>query len=161
MKAPYTDSMSLYEPVVLDTTALLGAAPQRFAGLEDLELYFSMARGDATRPAAEMTKYFGTNYHYIVPKIGPDTTIELADRHLVERLARLKDHGLSMHPVVGPVTWLALSKPTVEGYGVFERFDDAVTSVEAARSKMELLRTPRGARLHARPGARYVGHSLP
>src|SRR5882672_1404240 len=56
---------------VLNTTALLGAVPPRFGFTEgeiDLDLYFAMARGSATQPAMEMTKWFDTNYHYLVPE---------------------------------------------------------------------------------------------
>ncbi|MDY6143691.1 MAG: 5-methyltetrahydropteroyltriglutamate--homocysteine S-methyltransferase [Arcanobacterium sp.] len=122
------DSSTLYDQV-LDTTVLLGAIPERFEGKSGLDAYFSLARGDADNLPLEMTKYFDTNYHYLVPEIGPDTPIAYTDRRVVERSARLIAEGIDTRPViVGPVTWLALAKPTVEGFDTFSRLDDAVAA---------------------------------
>ena len=63
-----SNDFSFYDHV-LDMTAALGAVPPRFAGIADpLALYFAMARGTAEAPAMEMTKWFDTNYHYLVPE---------------------------------------------------------------------------------------------
>src|SRR6185437_7070890 len=65
-----SNDFSLYDHV-LDTAALVGAVPARykFSGDEiDLDTYFAMARGTQTAPAMEMTKWFDTNYHYLVPE---------------------------------------------------------------------------------------------
>src|SRR5919198_3321132 len=67
---------SLYDQV-LDVTALVGAVPERFRGAEDP--YFAMARGTRDAPAMEMTKWFDTNYHFIVPELTPDSSFELSD----------------------------------------------------------------------------------
>src|SRR5947207_10410983 len=61
---------SLYDQM-LDVTALVGAVPERFR--EEESAYFAMARGTPGAPAMEMTKWFDTNYHYIVPELSPDT----------------------------------------------------------------------------------------
>ena len=120
------DSSTLYDQV-LDTTVLLGAIPERFSGAAGLELYFSLARGNAANPPLEMTKYFDTNYHYLVPEIGPDTPIALTDRRIIERAQALRREGIDVRPVlVGPVTWLALAKGSEPGYEPLSRVADAV-----------------------------------
>lgn len=122
------DSSTLYDQV-LDTTVLLGATPERFRGKTGLDLYFSLARGDKTNPPLEMTKYFDTNYHYLVPEIDAQTPIALTDRRVIERARALTDEGINVRPViVGPVTWLALAKGASEGYEPLERLDDAITA---------------------------------
>ena len=65
-----SNDFSLYDHV-LDTAAMLGAMPERYGwrgGSVDLATYFAMARGTSAQPAMEMTKWFDTNYHYIVPE---------------------------------------------------------------------------------------------
>ena len=64
--ASLADAPSLYDHV-LDATILLGAIPPRFAGRKGLDLYFALARGDDQVGPEEMTKWFDTNYHYLVP----------------------------------------------------------------------------------------------
>ncbi|MDF2807121.1 MAG: 5-methyltetrahydropteroyltriglutamate--homocysteine S-methyltransferase, partial [Cellulosimicrobium sp.] len=77
-------SFSFYDQV-LDVAAALGAVPSRFASLTDdagrLDLagYFTVARGQGEDAPLEMTKWFDTNYHYLVPEIGPDTPIRFVD----------------------------------------------------------------------------------
>ncbi|KAL3715556.1 hypothetical protein ACJRO7_007311 [Eucalyptus globulus] len=64
-----------YYDLVLDSTAMLGAIPTRYGwegGKIEFDVYFSMARGNASVPAMEMTKWFDTSYHYTVPELGPD-----------------------------------------------------------------------------------------
>ncbi|MDD7465736.1 MAG: 5-methyltetrahydropteroyltriglutamate--homocysteine S-methyltransferase [Actinomycetaceae bacterium] len=122
------DSSTLYDQV-LDTTVLLGATPERFRGKTGLDLYFSLARGDKANPPLEMTKYFDTNYHYLVPEIDAQTPIALTDRRVIERARALINEGINVRPViVGPATWLALAKGASEGYEPLERLDDAVTA---------------------------------
>ncbi|MFH5211519.1 5-methyltetrahydropteroyltriglutamate--homocysteine S-methyltransferase [Antrihabitans sp. NCIMB 15449] len=101
-----------YYDHVLDTAVLLGALPERVAGITDeLDRYFAAARGDATVTPLEMTKWFDTNYHYLVPEITPDTTFALAPEKLLGELAEAVALGISARPVVvGPITFLKLSK---------------------------------------------------
>jgi len=80
--ASLADAPSLYDHV-LDATILLGAIPPRFAGRQGLDLYFALARGDDKVGPEEMTKWFDTNYHYLVPEIGPDTPLHFADDTVV------------------------------------------------------------------------------
>ncbi|MEZ7897507.1 MAG: 5-methyltetrahydropteroyltriglutamate--homocysteine S-methyltransferase [Flaviflexus sp.] len=123
------ENSSLYDQV-LDITYLLGAAPERFRSKSGLDLYFSLARGDAEAAPQEMTKWFDTNYHYLVPEIGADTPISLANKDNVERYLEAKSWGYDTRPVlVGPVTYLALAK----GEGDFtplDRLGDVVAVYE-------------------------------
>lgn len=89
--ASLADAPSLYDQV-LDITLLLGAVPERFRGREGLDLYFALARGDAGVAPQEMTKWFDTNYHYLVPEIEPQTPHlphRQYDRPAVHRRAQL------------------------------------------------------------------------
>jgi len=123
---------------VLDTSVLVGAVPPRFAGAAsgdelagfDAATYFAMARGTQQVAPLEMTKWFDTNYHYLVPEISPDTVFELhADKPLAE-LAEAAALGVDGRPVVvGPFTYLALAKAAdgaPEGFSPMDRLDDLV-----------------------------------
>ncbi|XP_057524923.1 5-methyltetrahydropteroyltriglutamate--homocysteine methyltransferase [Amaranthus tricolor] len=104
-----------YYDQVLDTTAMLGAVPPRYGwngGEIGFDVYFSMARGNASVPAMEMTKWFDTNYHYIVPELGPDVNFSYASHKAVDEYKEAKALGVDTVPVlVGPVSYLLLSKP--------------------------------------------------
>jgi len=103
---------------VLNMSTLLGHIPARHRngdGSYDLDTYFRMARGRAPTgkpaPACEMTKWFDTNYHYIVPELEPDTTFVLTDETLFNQVAEAQQAGFEAKPVlVGPVTYLYLAK---------------------------------------------------
>ncbi len=118
---------SFYDQV-LDHAALFGVVPERFGwdgGEIDLDLYFRMARGRAPSgpPAAacEMTKWFDTNYHYLVPELERDQPFRLSSRRLFEEVEEAKALGIPFKPVlVGPVTWLWLAK---ERDGSFDRLE--------------------------------------
>ncbi|KAH7416260.1 hypothetical protein KP509_14G083200 [Ceratopteris richardii] len=109
-----SNTFSYYDQV-LDTTALVGAVPSRYgwAGGEiGFDVYFSMARGNATCPAMEMTKWFDTNYHYIVPELGPDTKFALSSHKAIDEYKEAKALGIDTVPVlVGPFSYLRLAKP--------------------------------------------------
>ncbi|WP_319584201.1 5-methyltetrahydropteroyltriglutamate--homocysteine S-methyltransferase [uncultured Pseudodesulfovibrio sp.] len=121
---------SLYDHV-LDTVAMLGAVPPRYGwdgGELDLKTYFHMARGDADNgiPAMEMTKWFDTNYHYIVPELAPDTTFTKTGNTLVDAVESARSLGLSPKPVlIGPMTFLLLAKE-VEGCDRWKHLDGLV-----------------------------------
>ncbi|HEX7834761.1 MAG TPA: 5-methyltetrahydropteroyltriglutamate--homocysteine S-methyltransferase, partial [Pseudolysinimonas sp.] len=111
------ESFSYYDQV-LDAAVTVGAIPERFAdlvdddGTIDLGGYFTIARGEGDKAPLEMTKWFDSNYHYLVPEIGPDTVFHLASKRLVREVAEAKAAGFTTRPViVGPVTLLLLSKP--------------------------------------------------
>ncbi len=114
------ETFSFYDQV-LDLTATVGAVPTRFAGLSGQDLYFTLARGVGEIAPLEMTKWFDTNYHYLVPEIGPATTFSLSSRRLVEQFNEAKASGIVTRPVlVGPVTYLLLSKPSEDAPEGFE-----------------------------------------
>ena len=104
---------SLYDQV-LDTIALLGAVPERFrwqGDSVDLATYFSMARGnaEANLPAMEMTKWFDTNYHYIVPEFSQSLEIKPASTNLIEDIQLVKGDRLSTQNRSGRATDISLS----------------------------------------------------
>ena len=119
-----SNDFSLYDQV-LDTTWMVGAIPQRFQPLQgrisELDLYFAMARGwqsDSEQYAAmEMTKWFNTNYHYLVPEIAPDQKFSLHDLKPVSEFVEAKKAGYLTRPVLlGPVSYLLLSKATESSF---------------------------------------------
>ncbi|MDX8509798.1 5-methyltetrahydropteroyltriglutamate--homocysteine S-methyltransferase [Mesorhizobium captivum] len=133
-KIPSND-FSLYDHV-LDTAAIVGAVPSRYAwngGEVPLDIYFAMARGNqgqtgnrdsGREPAAspaltamEMTKWFDTNYHYIVPELDDDQAFTLSSTKPVDYFLEAKALGIHTRPVMlGPVTFLKLAKSPVEGF---------------------------------------------
>ncbi len=105
---------------MLSLSALLGALPSRFgfdAKSLSLAQYFEMARGNTSQPALEMTKWFDTNYHYLVPELGPDTAFDGGVNWLFEEVQEALSLKLAAKPVlVGPITYLWLSKSHVPGF---------------------------------------------
>jgi 5-methyltetrahydropteroyltriglutamate--homocysteine methyltransferase len=104
---------------VLDTTAMVGALPQRFhdLGLSELDTYFAAARGRDGAVAMELTKWFDTNYHYLVPELGPDTRFRLAGDKPIAEFREARALGVPTRPVLlGPVTFLLLAKSTEPGF---------------------------------------------
>jgi len=112
---------SLYDQV-LDMSVTLGNLPARAGGQNgaDLDAYFRAARGRGANDsnccaiaAGEMTKWFDTNYHYIVPELSADTDFTLNPERLLAELAEAKAQGIQAKPVIiGPVTYLWLGKTT-------------------------------------------------
>ncbi|MET2832499.1 5-methyltetrahydropteroyltriglutamate--homocysteine S-methyltransferase [Mesorhizobium shangrilense] len=135
-KIPSND-FSLYDHV-LDTAAMVGAVPSRYAwkgGEVPLDIYFAMARGKQGETAGcghaghehvaqghrstamEMTKWFDTNYHYIVPELTDDQTFALLSMKPVDHFLEAKALGIHTRPVIlGPVTFLKLAKSPAEGF---------------------------------------------
>ncbi|MFE2023054.1 5-methyltetrahydropteroyltriglutamate--homocysteine S-methyltransferase [Streptomyces sp. NPDC059499] len=109
-----TGDFSYYDQV-LDTSVMVGAVPQRHreaVGADALDGYFAMARGTQDVAPLEMTKWFDTNYHYLVPELGPDTTFTADSAKQVTELKEALALGHTARPVlVGPVTYLLLAKP--------------------------------------------------
>ena len=108
---------SLYDQV-LDMSFTLGNIPQRarnYSG-DVLDNYFRVARGRSVDPkqaisAAEMTKWFDTNYHYMVPEFEMSTTFKLDAARIIDQITEAKNLGLKPKPVIiGPVTYLAIGK---------------------------------------------------
>ncbi|MGX2992990.1 5-methyltetrahydropteroyltriglutamate--homocysteine S-methyltransferase [Streptomyces sp. JNUCC 64] len=109
-----TGDFSYYDHV-LDTTVMVGAIPERHraaVAADALDGYFAMARGTQEVAPLEMTKWFDTNYHYLVPELGPDTEFSADSAKQVAELTEALGLGLTARPVlVGPVTYLLLAKP--------------------------------------------------
>ena len=142
--ASLADAPSLYDHV-LDATILLGAIPPRFAGRQGLDLYFALARGDDEVGPEEMTKWFDTNYHYLVPEIGPDTPLRFADDTITRRFTDAREWGYVTRPVlVGPVTYLALAKadPATPDFDPLTRIDEAVAAYEEALASLHAAGAP-------------------
>ncbi|MEO5572989.1 MAG: 5-methyltetrahydropteroyltriglutamate--homocysteine S-methyltransferase [Gammaproteobacteria bacterium] len=107
---------------VLDMSALLGVVPERFGKVDnevDVNTYFRMARGRAPGDkagsadtfACEMTKWFDTNYHYIVPEFSADQQFRIASNKLFSELTEAQAQGYRAKPVIiGPLTYLWLGK---------------------------------------------------
>ncbi|WRS29325.1 5-methyltetrahydropteroyltriglutamate--homocysteine S-methyltransferase [Actinomycetaceae bacterium MB13-C1-2] len=129
------ESFSLYDQV-LDTAVTLGAVPERYQDLKGLDRYFALARGTDKLPALEMTKWFDTNYHYLVPELSPSTVFGFEDQGKIEEFRRARDTGYVVRPtLIGPVTFLALSK-AAEGapanWTPLELIDSIVTAYREA-----------------------------
>ncbi len=129
------ESFSFYDQV-LDAAVTVGAIPARFDDLREadgtigLPALFTVARGEGERAPLEMTKWFDSNYHYLVPEIGPETVFSLASDRLVREVAEAVAAGFVTRPVVvGPVTLLALAKASddaPEGFEPLSRLDDVL-----------------------------------
>ncbi|WP_373681278.1 5-methyltetrahydropteroyltriglutamate--homocysteine S-methyltransferase [Segeticoccus rhizosphaerae] len=119
-------TFSFYDHV-LDTAVLLGAVPERHRAVHEqdpLDGYFAMARGTAQVAPLEMTKWFDTNYHYLVPEIGPDTAFRLDATRILSELAEAAQLGIATRPVLlGPVSFLLLAKADAEAPGGFSPLD--------------------------------------
>ncbi|MES0205044.1 5-methyltetrahydropteroyltriglutamate--homocysteine S-methyltransferase [Mesorhizobium sp. LNHC209A00] len=135
-KIPSND-FSLYDHV-LDTAAMVGAIPSRYgwnSGEVPLDIYFAMARGNQGQKedcahaghqeaahgpgvtAMEMTKWFDTNYHYIVPELDDDQTFALSSTRPVDYFLEAQALGIHTRPVIlGPITFLKLAKSPAEGF---------------------------------------------
>ena len=121
---------------MLDAAVAVGAVPSRFArfldadGGVDLAAYFTIARGVGDDAPLEMTKWFDSNYHYLVPEIGPDTEFSLHADRILGEFAEAKAQGFLTRPViVGPVTFLLLAKPgdgAPAGFRPLDRLADLV-----------------------------------
>ncbi|HWU72723.1 MAG TPA: 5-methyltetrahydropteroyltriglutamate--homocysteine S-methyltransferase, partial [Sphingomonas sp.] len=137
-----SNDFSLYDHV-LDTSLMLGAIPERYgkaAGDCDLGTYFAMARGTTgndggedngcghdhnSLTACEMTKWFDTNYHYMVPELVAGQKLALSSAKIVDEYREAKAQGFETRPVLlGPVTWLSLAKD--RGVDPFNYLDEVL-----------------------------------
>ena len=114
---------TLYDHI-LDLQVATGAIPARF-GFDSqnltLDQYFQLARGNKTQFAIEMTKWFDTNYHYLVPEFHKETQFKANPEHYVTQIREAKALGYQVKPtIVGPLTFLWLGK---EKGAAFNRFD--------------------------------------
>ncbi|MGM0706093.1 MAG: 5-methyltetrahydropteroyltriglutamate--homocysteine S-methyltransferase [Bacteroidota bacterium] len=133
-----SNDFSFYDQV-LDTIAMVGAVPPRFdwdGDHVDLDTYFAMARGvqekevdasdsgSAGAPAMEMTKWYDTNYHYIVPEFDAEQTFSLSSTKAIDAYTEARDAGIETRPVLlGPVSFLLLGKMQAPHAEVLELLD--------------------------------------
>lgn len=114
VEVPPSNDFSLYDHV-LDMAATLGAVPERFghkSGLIPLGTYFAMARGVKEVAAMEMTKWFDTNYHYVVPEFESGMRFQLLSKKAIDEYLEAKAAGFETRPVLlGPVSFVLLGKP--------------------------------------------------
>lgn len=119
-----SNDFSFYDQV-LDLTLTLGAIPKRYSEItktkSPLDLYFAMARGSQKEGqdvvAMEMTKWFDTNYHYIVPEFTKNQKFELFSTKIINEFVESKKLGITTKPVlIGPVSYLLLGKEKEEGF---------------------------------------------
>ncbi len=124
-----SNDFSFYDQT-LDLSLCVGAIPERYSNLKNdrLELYFAMAHGyqkdgiDVT--AMEMTKWFDTNYHYIVPEFTKDQQFELTFNKAAAEFKEALELGIKTKPVlIGPVTYLLLGKEKESGFNRIELLD--------------------------------------
>ena len=109
---------------MLDIAVMLNAVPARFAKINNnLERYFAMARGTQEILAMEMTKWFNTNYHYIVPELNDETAFCLNPEKIISEYREAKELGIKTKiNITGPVTFCALSKIVGHNNNVFKYF---------------------------------------
>lgn len=139
------NDFSFYDPI-LDATCLFGNVPPRFhwdGGHVGLETMFAIARGaresccgGSKGFASEMTKWFDTNYHYIVPEFRADTAFKLSDTKIFNEFHEAKALGLNAKPVlVGPMTYLTVGK-SQDGSDRFELLDRLLPVYEDILSRL-------------------------
>lgn len=105
-----------YYDTMLDTAIMLNAIPKRFSHLANEEQYFSMARGNKESVAMEMTKWFNTNYHYIVPELSLEDEYRLNSVKIINEYIEAKAQGITTKiNLIGPITFLGLSKRVDRG----------------------------------------------
>jgi 5-methyltetrahydropteroyltriglutamate--homocysteine methyltransferase len=156
-----SNDFSFYDHV-LDTAAMVGAVPERFGAngrRVDLPTYFAMARGRAASPeeaghencghqgdgvhAMEMTKWFDTNYHYIVPEFHEGQKFTLGSTKPIDEFQEALALGIKTKPVLlGPVTFLKLGKIHAENFdryellpGLLEVYGEVLTRLASAKAE--------------------------
>lgn len=138
-----TNDFSLYDHM-LDTSVLFDAIPDRYRPLFEKNAvagYFAMARGTQKDGfdlrAQEMTKWFDTNYHYIVPELAPGQKFQLTGTKIFDELKEAQALGLNARPVIpGPITYLKLSK-TTDGSNPLDLLDNLLPAYQALLSKLK------------------------
>ncbi len=105
------NDFSFYDNM-LDTTVILNAVPEKYKDIENcMDRYFAMARGDDSHKAMEMTKWFNTNYHYIVPELNENMNFAPNTDKIKEELKEIKELGITPKlNLIGPITYVKLSK---------------------------------------------------
>ncbi len=139
-----SNDFSFYDHI-LDTQALFGAVPERFnfaGGNVDLDLYFAMARGAQTSngidvTAMEMTKWFDTNYHYIVAEFKKDQKFKISSSKIFDEYLEAKNLGIETRPVIlGPVSFLLLGK-SIDGSDKLSLLDNLLGTYSELFKKLQ------------------------
>jgi 5-methyltetrahydropteroyltriglutamate--homocysteine methyltransferase len=143
-----SNDFSLYD-TVLDTSCLVGAIPERYNQSSNshnfsLETYFAMARGGQIGGkdvvAMEMTKWFDTNYHYIVPEFKADTTFKLTSTKIIDEFKEGKDLGILTRPVIlGPISFLLLGKSYTPNFNQLDLNNKLIPVYEQVFSELKKL----------------------
>lgn len=142
-----SNDFSFYDQV-LDLSLTVGAIPARYNSLlnkidrqYNLDLYFAMARGfqeggvDVT--AMEMTKWFDTNYHYIVPEFVKDQAFKLTSEKFLSEYNEAKQQGIETKPVIlGPISYLLLGKEKESGFNRIDLIDKLLPVYEEILAKL-------------------------
>ena len=133
-----SNDFSLYDNM-LDTSIMLNAIPKRFREMKDEELYFSMARGNTNATAMEMTKWFNTNYHYIVPELSSSDIYSLSAAKVINEYNEAKKIGIKTKiNLIGPITYLGLSK-RVDGGDTYEFLEKIINIYEELLQEISKL----------------------
>jgi 5-methyltetrahydropteroyltriglutamate--homocysteine methyltransferase len=132
-----SNTFSLYDHV-LDTAVMVNAVPKRFAALAGLDAYFAMARGAEGITALELTKWFDTNYHYLVPELEQATDLRLVGDKPVREYREAKQLGIETRPVLlGPVSFLLLSKAVEPGFAPLDLLDPLLVAYEQLLGELQ------------------------
>jgi 5-methyltetrahydropteroyltriglutamate--homocysteine methyltransferase len=144
-----SNDFSFYDHV-LDHSFMFGAIPKRYHGViqqrghEELDLYFAMARGyqrnGLDTVAMEMTKWFDTNYHYIVPEFHKDQSFKLFSTKIIDEFYEAKQLGIITKPVlIGPVSYLLLGKEKEAGFHKLDLIKNLLPVYIEIISKLQAL----------------------
>ena len=133
-----SNDFSFYDHV-LDMIAAIGAVPERYhwnGKTVDLDTYFAMARGTSTEagdvPPMEMSKWFDTNYHYIVPEFSKGQRFSLSSTRIVNEFKEALELGITARPVLlGPVSFLMLGKSTSDDLDPLDLLDGLLPVYQA------------------------------
>ncbi|GGF63648.1 5-methyltetrahydropteroyltriglutamate--homocysteine S-methyltransferase [Wenyingzhuangia marina] len=143
------NDFSFYDQV-LDTTLLVGAVPERYQELlnnknfSELEVYFAMARGLQTEnydiTAMEMTKWFDTNYHYIVPEFVKNQTFQFLSKKIINEYKEAVALGINAKPVlISPASYLLLGKEKEAGFDKLDLLNDLLVVYKEVITELEQL----------------------
>ncbi|UBM57464.1 5-methyltetrahydropteroyltriglutamate--homocysteine S-methyltransferase [Marinilongibacter aquaticus] len=141
-----SNDFSFYDQV-LDHSLMFGVEPARFEALRHysaLEKYFAMARGFQKEgydiKALELTKWFDTNYHYLVPEFGPYQTFHLAQTKVIDEFLEAKAQGINTKPVlIGPISYLLLGKVKNADYRALDLLDRLLPVYQQLLTKLSEL----------------------
>tara|TARA_A100001015_G_scaffold320116_1_gene445372 strand:- start:1180 stop:3492 length:2313 start_codon:yes stop_codon:yes gene_type:complete len=142
-----SNDFSFYDHI-LDMTCALGNIPKRFEfndGQVSLDTYFMIARGNTKNSnnnqyASEMTKWFDTNYHYLVPEFDEQTSFSLSSNKLFDEYTEAKELGIETRPVIiGPVTYLKIGKVISGSIEKWSLLNDLLAVYKEILKKCEAL----------------------